>query len=191
MRDDGASAEVELLHEIARGSEEGLSRLYDRYSKLVYSLALAILRDPRDAEEALQEVFLQVWKQARRYDSGKSTVYQWLMRLTRSRAIDRTRARNFSRRRDAETTLAPADGIASREASQLDAYLAMERGETVRRLLTRITPAQQQVMHLAYFLGHTQQEIARQLEIPLGTVKTRMRDALRALHGLLAGELRP
>ena len=184
--------EVELLEAIARGSEEALSRLYDRYSRLVYGLIRAILKDSRDAEEVLQEVFLQVWRQAARFDPRKGSVYRWLVTLARSRAIDRTRSRNFTRRRELETALAhPEDQRDSAQTSQLDAVLMIERAGTVRGLLARIPSEQQRVMHLAYFLGHTQSEIARQLAIPLGTVKTRMRQGLMALHGMLTQELKP
>jgi len=187
-----SSVEVELLEAIARGSEEALSRLYDRYSRLVYGLIRAILKDPRDAEEILQEVFLQIWKDAGRFDRRKGNVYSWLVTLARSRAIDRTRSKNYTRRREMETTLAhPEDQSAASQTSQLDAVLMIERADTVRGLLARIPSEQQKVMRLAYFLGHTQSEIASQLAIPLGTVKTRMRQGLMALHGMLAQELKP
>ena len=191
MQAQSASIEAALLEEIARGSEEGLSRLYDRYSRLLYSLVLTILKEPRDAEEVLQEVFLQVWKLAGRYDSRRGSVYKWLVTLARSRAIDRTRSRNFARRRAMETTLDPDSKIESPQTSQLDAVLMLERAKVVRAVLAKISPEQRQVMHLAYFLGYTQSEIAQKFEIPLGTVKSRMRQGLITLHSLLAQELKP
>lgn len=192
MQARSTSVEIELLEEIAQGSEKALARLYDRYSRLLYSLILAILKDPRDAEEVLQEVFLQVWKLAARYESRRGSVYRWLVTLARSRAIDSTRSRNFARRREMETTLDRLDReIDFSQTSQLDAVLMLERAEVVREVLARIPPEQQQVMRLAYFLGYTQSEIARKFEIPLGTVKSRMRQGLIALHGLLAQDLKP
>ncbi len=182
-------AEIELLEEIAQGSEEALSCLYDRYARLLYSLIIAILKDPRDAEEVLQEVFLQVWNSASRFDRRRGTVGSYLVTLARSRAIDRTRSRNFTRRHEMETALDRPD--LERDPAlddQLDAFLLNERAAMVRAMLARIPVEQQQVMHLAYFLGHSQSEIARHLEIPLGTVKTRMRQGLIALHRLAAEE---
>ncbi len=192
MRDRSAVAEAELLEEIAHGSERALSRLYDHYSRLLYSLILAILKDPRDAEEVLQEVFLQVWRLAGRYDSRRGSPYKWLVTLARSRSIDRTRSKNFTRHRETQEILDLLDGWSdASQASQLDAVLMLERAEAVREVLARIPPEQHQVMALAYFGGHTQSEIARRLEIPLGTVKSRMRHGLIALRQLAAEDLRP
>ncbi len=189
MQRKGSSAEIELVEEVARGSEAALSALYDRYCRLVYGQILATLNDPRDAEEVLQEVFLQVWNQARRFDRRKGSVYRWLVILARSRAIDRIRSRNFTRRREMEAPLEPLEPADEpRRTSQLDAVLMQERADMVREKLGVIPEAQQQVMRLAYYLGFTQSEIARKLGIPLGTVKTRMRDGLMALQDLLAGE---
>jgi RNA polymerase sigma-70 factor (ECF subfamily) len=158
----------------------------------LYSLIVAILGDSRDAEEVLQELFLQIWKQASRYDRRKGSVYKWLVTLARCRAIDRTRSRNFTQRREMETLREHLDDESSTsQTTQLDAFLMLERAEVVRAVLAKIPATQQQVMHLAYFLGHTQSEIARKLEIPLGTVKTRMRQGLITLRGLLAQELEP
>ena len=185
-----ATAEIELVEEIAGGSEAALARLYDRYARLLFSLILAILKDSRDAEEVLQEVFLQVWRLASRYDAGRGSVYKWLITLARTRSIDRTRSKNYAHHREAGNCdeVAERTGDAS-QASQLDAVLVLERAEVVRRLLARIPPEQRQVLQLGYFLGHTQSEIARSLDLPLGTVKSRMRLGLIALRGLLNEEL--
>lgn len=184
--------EGELLEEIARGSEKALAGLYDRYSGVLYSLILAILKDPRDAEEVLQEVFLQVWRDAGRYDSGRGSAYRWLVNLARSRAIDRTRSKNFARHRETREILDLLDARSDpSQASQLDLVLMLERADAVRDVLARISPEQRRVMELAYFRGHSQSEIARQLEIPLGTVKSRMRHGLIALRQVAAEDLRP
>ena len=192
MRERGAEAEAELLKDIAQGSEQALSCLYDRYSRLLYSLIVAILQDPRDAEEVLQEVFLQVWRRAGRYDFDRGSPYRWLVTLARSRSIDRTRSKNFARHRETRNVHERLDdrGDAS-QTSPLDAVLMLERAEAVRDVLARISPEQHQVMELAYLRGHTQSEIARQLEIPLGTVKSRMRHGLMALRKLAAGDSKP
>lgn len=187
-----ATAETELLEKIARGSEAALARLYDRYSGLLFSLILAILKDSRDAEEVLQEVFLQVWRRADRYDPSRGSAYKWLVTLARTRSIDRTRSKNFARHREARSGDEALDRTAdTSRASQLDAVLILERAEVVRGILAKLPPEQQRVLRLGYFLGHTQTEIARTLELPLGTVKSRMRLGLIAMRGLLNKELQP
>ncbi len=180
------------MQQIAQGSEQALARLYDLYSRQVYSLILTILQRPPEAEEVLQQVFLQVWRDASRYDAGRGSVYRWLVTLARSRAIDSTRARNFAARQQKETSLALLERHAvSPAASQLDAVLLLERAEVVRTALARIPDEQRQAMQLAYFSGYTQTEIAEKLGVPLGTVKSRMRQGLITLHALLAQELKP
>jgi RNA polymerase sigma-70 factor (ECF subfamily) len=191
----GAALEAGLVKEIAGGSEPALAQLYDRYARVLFSLIVRVLKDARDAEEVLQEVFLQVWKLAGRFDPERGNTYRWLVTLARSRAIDRLRSKNFKTRRAAEssldmleTTLEPTEPTEPTEPSQLDAVLMLERADHVRRGLATISPEQLEVMRLAYFLGFTQSEIARELEIPLGTVKSRMRQGLIALRGRLAEE---
>ena len=131
-----------------------------------------------------------VWRQASAYEPRKGSVYRWLVTLARSRAIDRTRARSFTQRRDFERDLGRSHlELRSTDASQLDSVLVEERAGVVRDALSRISKPQRQIMHLAYFGGYTQSEISRKLEIPLGTVKTRMRQALMTLHGLLVKEV--
>ncbi len=188
-----AAAEKELLEEIAGGSEAALARLYDRYSRLLFGLILAIVKDSRDAEEVLQEVFLQVWRRAGGYDPGRGGVYKWLITLARTRSIDRTRSKNFARHREAGSG---DDKVLERardpkQATQLDAVLILERAEVVRGVLARISPDQRRVLQLGYFRGYSQSEIARTLDLPLGTVKSRMRLGLIALRGLLDEELQP
>ncbi len=188
-----AAAEKELLKEIAGGSEAALARLYDRYSRLLFSLILAIVKDSRDAEEVLQEVFLQVWRRAGGYDPGRGGVYKWLITLARTRSIDRTRSKNFARHREAGSGDDKALERARdpKQATQLDAVLILERAEVVRGVLARISPDQRRVLQLGYFLGYSQSEIARTLDLPLGTVKSRMRLGLIALRGLLDEEIQP
>lgn len=189
--DSGAALEVRLLEQIADGSERALTRLYDRYARILYSLSLRILRDPRDAEEVLQEVFLQVWRLADRFDPTRSNVYRWLVMLVRSRSIDRMRSKNFKGRLAAECSLEMLEAVPApeetRQPSQLDAVLMLERADGVRKELSGIAPNQLEVMRLAFYRGLTHSEIARELGIPLGTVKSRMRGGLLALRGRLTG----
>ena len=185
----GAALEAGLVKEIADGSEPALAQLYDRYARVLFSLIVRVLKDARDAEEVLQEVFLQVWRLAGRFDPERGNTYRWLVTLARSRAIDRLRSKNFRSHRAAESSLEMLETtLEPTEPSQLDAVLMHERADDVRRGLATISPEQLEVMRLAYFFGFTQSEIARELKIPLGTVKSRMRQGLIALRERLAEE---
>ena len=184
---EAAALEALLIERIARGDERALAELYDRYARILFSLIARILRDPRDAEDVLQDVFLQVWRIADRFDPARGNAYRWLVTLARSRSIDRTRSKSFSHPRRAEVSLETTETATEPLApSQLDAVLMLERGDIVRRALASIPREQIEVMELAYFLGHTQTEIARELQIPLGTVKSRLRQGLSKLRTRLA-----
>ncbi len=187
---EGAAEEVELLSRIARGDEGALTRLYERTSGRVFGLIVRILDDSRDAEEVLQEVYLQVWRLASRYEARRGSLYGWLLSLARSRSIDKTRSKNFHLHRQTLEIRELLDS--SRQAPpspQLEAVLRGERADALQRALARISPRQRAVMELAYFGGYTQAEIAEQLEIPLGTVKSRMRHGLAILREVAAEEL--
>lgn len=189
MNEDRAGVEADLVARIARGDEDALSRLYDRYARLLFSLILGIVNDQRDAEEVLQDVFLQVWRQARTFDSSRGSAYRWLVTLARSRAIDRLRSKYFALHRREADSEDPEDVHSSARATQLDAVVILERSESVRRLLDRIAPEQRAALELGYFQGCSQSEIARRLDLPLGTVKSRMRLGLIALRELLPEEM--
>jgi RNA polymerase sigma-70 factor (ECF subfamily) len=182
--------EANLVKQIANGREQALEHLYERYSKLLYSIIVAIVNTPEDAEEVLQEVFLQVWRKASTFDSQRGNVYRWLITLARNRAIDRTRSKNFSQHRELQRPLENPDRAPHpHDRSPLDAVVMLERAEMVRGVMKKISAEQKEVMHLAYFAGYTQSEIAKQLDLPLGTVKTRMRQAMIKLQTLIMQSL--
>ncbi|HWO90271.1 MAG TPA: sigma-70 family RNA polymerase sigma factor [Gemmatimonadales bacterium] len=179
-----------LLERIAAGDERALGELYDRYGRTVYSLALAILREPADAEEAVIDTFNQVWQSAASYDASRGVVAAWLCTIARSRALDMARARG--RRARALERAASLDALAGFEPSAVsDPGLDLGLGE-LRQLITRslaaLPEAQRQVIEMAYFGGLTQSEIAERLAEPLGTIKTRTRTALEKLRGLLESQ---
>ncbi len=172
----------ELLRRIAEGDEDALLRLYDKYGRLVYSLAYRVLQDHQLAEEVTQDVFTRVWQSARSFDPRKSRFTTWLTSITRNRAIDvlrRRRVRGLTGAGEAElnTAITRADERFSPE-HHLQTL-------AVREALRQLPPAQREVLELAYFGGMTQREIAEHLHIPLGTVKTRMRLGLIKLRDLL------
>ncbi len=176
-------SDEELLRRIADGDQDALLTLYDRYGRLVYSLAYKVLQDHQLAEEVTQDVFTRVWKAAATFDPKKSRFTTWLTSITRNRAIDilrRRRARGLTGAGEAElnTAITRAD-----ERFSPEHHL---RSLAVREALEQLPPAQREVLELAYFGGLTQREIAERLHIPLGTVKTRMRLGMMKLRDLLS-----
>jgi len=183
--EDAATADRAALERMARGDQEALAQLYDRYGRLVYSLALRIVRDQRDAEEIVQEVFSQAWRQSGRYSAGRGSVVAWMLTLTRSRAIDRVRGRRARPEATAsETALADVPDNAPAADEQL-AWAA--RTAQVRAALDSLPFLQRTAIELAFYEGLTHVEIAERLEQPLGTVKTRIRQGLLKLRDRLAG----
>ena len=184
-RPDQDEFDAGLLRAVARGDEAAFARVYDRYAPILLGLMLRILRSRPEAEDVLQEVFLQVWQQARSFDPARGRAFTWLATLARSRAIDRLRAvdsRERAAQRSAEDGRAPASG--SHGWADEEAVRA-ERAEAVRAALAELPEEQRQVLVLAYLDGMSQSEIAAAKNQPLGTVKTRTRTGLRKLSDAL------
>lgn len=177
-----ASSDTELLHAVVRGDESALAALYDRYHSILLGLLLRILHSRVEAEDVLQEVFLQIWQRAANFDEARGRGFTWMVTLARSRAIDRLRSLQ-SRQRADDTAFQRDVPEALGDASD-DAYHAEQR-EIVRAALAEIPEEQRRALLLAYFEGLTQSEIAARLGQPLGTVKTRMRSGMSKLRELL------
>jgi len=177
--------DAELVHAIARGDERALASLYDHYSPILFGLLLRILKDRPEAEDVLQEVFLQIWQRASSFDVERGRPFTWLVTLARSRAIDRLRSTR-SRERAA---LASAMEAPEPVADASDDAVRSEQGEAVRGALAAIPEEQRRALLLAYFDGLSQTEIAARLDQPLGTVKTRMRSGMMKLRELLRGQV--
>jgi RNA polymerase sigma-70 factor, ECF subfamily len=176
----------EMIARVGRGDQSAFSAVYDRLSGPLYSLALKILGDASDAQDALQEVFVQIWSRAGTYDPEKSSVFSWAVLLTRSRAIDRLRARDRRLRfvvgsTADEARLAEATNASTAE-SAADTANKKEEAAHVRSLLTNLPEDQRQAIELAFFGHRTHHEIAAQLGQPLGTVKARIRRGLLKLR---------
>jgi RNA polymerase sigma-70 factor (ECF subfamily) len=177
-----------IIRLIAHARTEALSELYDRYSRLVFSLALNSVGDQATAEEVTQDVFVRVWQRARQYRADRGKVSTWLTGITRYRAIDQLRRRGARPEQHSVTwaevspTAVPAVN-GPEEATQL----AMQR-ERVRAALAQLPEEQKQVLALAYFQGYSQSQIAESLALPLGTVKTRVRLAMQKLREMLQDE---
>jgi len=179
--------DVELLKSIAaadEAAEAALAQLYDRYRAILFGLLMRILNNREEAEDVLQELFLQVWRRAADFDENRGRPFTWLVTMARSRGIDRLRAL-ASRERVAVAGARDEAEAVSDAAS--DAFRSEQRG-LVTTALAQLPDEQKRPLMLAYFDGLTQSEIAARLGAPLGTVKTRMRTGLMKLRELLAGK---
>lgn len=172
-------ADADLLRRLARGDRDAVAELYDRHAGRVLGLALRIVRDSSDAEDVVQEVFSQAWRTAPNYEASRGTVAGWLLMMARSRAIDRVRARQA--RRDAGVEPDP-ETIPSTAVPVPEQIIANQQAARVRGAMAGLPVEQRTALELAYFEGLTQSEIAERLQIPLGTVKTRIRAALAFLR---------
>jgi RNA polymerase sigma-70 factor (ECF subfamily) len=184
LRRVDAATDLRLVEQMAAGDGGALRELYDRHARSVYSLGVRILRSQQDAEDLVQEVFVQAWRLAARYDTARGTVAGWLLMQTKTRAIDRLRGRQ-SRPEGASADPAIVEG-APDSAEGPDVRLARAQdAERVRRALDGLPLLQRTALELAYYEGLTHAEIAERLEQPLGTVKTRIRQGLLRLRDAL------
>jgi RNA polymerase sigma-70 factor (ECF subfamily) len=180
-------SDEDLVRQIALAQPGALASLYDRYSRLVYSLALRICGNPGLAEEITQDVFMQVWTNAASYQPDRSKLTTWLTSITRYRAIDQLR--RLKVRPDGHVALDPIEEMTlSGESDAVPEVQVEHRAEQQRvtRALAELPEDQRAVLMLAYFNGMSQPEMADYLGEPLGTIKTRVRLGLRKLHRSLA-----
>lgn len=179
--------DADLIKRVARGDRDAFAAIYDRYSRPLFSIALRVLNDSREAEDIVHDVFISLWNKAGDFEADRGTAFGWCVTLTRNRAIDRVRARK--RRGELLTQSAPADlGYDENQADNVDSgdmLWQKEKAIVVREALENLPPEQRSALQLAYFSGLTQQEIAARLREPLGTVKARIRRGLLRLRELL------
>ena len=169
-----------VLALVARSDETALAELYDRFGRTAYGLALRILRDPRLAEDAVQEAFLTVWRSADRFLAERAKASTWVLTIVHRRAVDVVRREERRRTEPLEDQPQPSGEATDEEAS------LRERRRIVQDALGKLPPEQRQALELAYYGGLTQSELAERLGQPLGTIKSRMFAALARLRELLA-----
>jgi len=173
-----AEVERSIISGIRSGREEAMEQLYDRYSSIVYSVALRVLGDTGRAEDVMQEVFMQLWRNPAAFDANRGSLAAWLAVIARNRAIDALRKRRPES--NIEDVVVAADLDLESDAAR---KIAIEK---VRGVLGGMPPEQRRAIELAFFEGLTHTEVAAKLGEPLGTVKTRIRSALQALRKVMA-----
>jgi RNA polymerase sigma-70 factor (ECF subfamily) len=174
----------ELLEQVARGDLAAFDTLYGLLAAAVYGLARRVVRDPSRAEEVTQEVFLEVWRQAPRFDRARGRARTWVLTMTHRRAVDAVRSSESARVRERRVS-AMEDTVVDGPEEQ--AMAGAER-EAVLRCLEALTPLQRESVQLAYYQGYSYPQVAALLDRPLPTIKTRMRDGLIRLRDCLEAD---
>ena len=178
--DDGPTNE-ELMARITRGDETALEILYRRHTRLLRTVVSRVLNNDYDIDDAIQEIFLEVWRQAERYDETKGKALGWVVTLARRRAIDRLRKKMSYGRAEERFRVETGSGfgMGTPRHAVNDAVAASETSVIFQKLLQALPVAQRQALHMAFYGGLSQREIAAKTGIPLGTIKTRIELAIR------------
>ena len=174
-----ALVQQELLERVAAGDQRAFSDLYDLLSPRVFGLIKRLLRDHAQSEEVTQEVFLEIWQTATRFDPNKGGATTWILTMAHRRAVDRVRSSQSSRDRDTKIGIRDHKVDYDNVSETIEIRIEHER---VERAMTRLTELQRQAVSLAYYGGYSHSEVAEMLSVPIGTVKTRLRDGMIRLR---------
>ena len=169
----------DLIQLVATGDQRAFAELYDRTVPRVFGLVKRLLRDHAQSEEVTQEIFLEIWQSATRYDTSKGGAIAWMLTMTHRRAVDRVRASQASRDRDQRIGIRDFATEYDSVAENVEVRLESER---VKVAMMRLTELQRHAVQLAYFGGYSHSEVATMLSVPIGTVKTRLRDGMIRLR---------
>lgn len=182
-------AEILLLQKTGRGDRASFEQLYERFSGILYTTVLRVLNDQKEAEDVLQDVFIQIWEKAELYNPERGKPFTWALTLTRNKAIDRLRS--LQRRSRLNNQVEKETGVANQihQPNSADEVDALQKGVLVRDAVMRLSQDQREAIEMAFFGGLTQNEIAIRLHQPLGTVKARIRRGMMRLKDLIEPQL--
>ena len=178
----GVEAPEDLLLRVAKGDRDAFAGLYDRLSPVVYGTIRRVLRDPAQSEEVAQEVFVEIWRTAARFDPARGGATTWAVTMAHRRAVDRVRSEQAATNRDTKVAMLDPDRPYDSVSEAVEQKLDRER---VVRALGKLTDLQREAVTLAFYGGHTHTQVAELLDVPLGTVKARIRDGLIRLRDAL------
>ena len=182
-------AEIELLRRIGQGDRRSFEELYDRFSGVLFSTAYRVLNNREAAEDVLQDVFIQIWEKAPLYDPARGKPMTWAVTLTRNKSIDRLRSTQRRNRLQDDVERESQTFEQFDDRSSFDAVASGETGALVREAIQKLSKDQREAIELAFFSSLTQTEIAERLNVPLGTVKARVRRGMMKLKDVLSPEL--
>ena len=176
------------MYRIQNGDTAAMKLLYNKYKNLLFGLIVSILKNREEAEDCLQEVFTQAWEKASQFDESRGKVYTFLVTMARNKAIDRTRSRAYKDSKKEEHVIDDNEFSLNLEGEFNNPHENLElteRAKMVRKALNELSDKERKVLYVAYFNGMSQSEISEKLEIPLGTVKYRMRQGMIKLRDML------
>lgn len=174
------------MEKIKAGDVNAFEELYDQYNRLLFGMIISIVKEREEAEDLLQEVFVKVWQKAHTFNKKRGNVYSWLVTISRNKAIDRIRSKDYKTQEKASVSVnKPAFSLEGDKYDPLETTIYSNRADIVKKALAKIPKSQRKVLEIAYYRGMTQSEISDHLDIPLGTVKTRTRQGMIKLRNML------
>ncbi len=178
--------EVELMKRIKAHDADALEKLYDLYKGLLFGMVISIVKKREEAEDVLQEIFVKIWNKAGSFNENRGNVYSWIVTLARNKAIDRIRSKGYKTQQKQSASIhEPFFRLEGDKYDPMETTIFSDRAELVKKALAEIPEEQSEVIKIAYYQGMTQSEIAKYLDIPLGTVKTRTRQGMIKLKRIL------